>query len=30
VKVFGSAHSFNEGIVSDEALVSLDDCSGLI
>jgi FAD/FMN-containing dehydrogenase len=30
VRVFGSAHSFNEGIVSDEALVSLDDCSGLV
>jgi FAD/FMN-containing dehydrogenase len=30
VRVFGSAHSFNEGIVSDEALVSLDHCSGLV
>ena len=30
VRVFGSAHSFNEGVVSDETLVSLDDYSGLI
>jgi L-gulono-1,4-lactone dehydrogenase len=30
VRVFGSAHSFNGGIVSGEVLVSLDDCSGLV
>jgi FAD/FMN-containing dehydrogenase len=30
VRVFGSAHSFNEGVVSDETLVSLDNYSGLI
>jgi FAD/FMN-containing dehydrogenase len=30
VRVFGSAHSFNEGVVSEETLVSLDDYSGLI
>jgi len=30
VRVFGSGHSFNSGVVSDETLVSLDDYSGLI
>ena len=30
VRVFGSGHSFNKGVVSDETLVSLDDYSGLI
>jgi FAD/FMN-containing dehydrogenase len=30
VRVFGSGHSFNNGIVSDETLVSLDDYSGLV
>src|SRR5215211_1732741 len=30
VRVFGSGHSFNAGVVSDETLVSLDDYSGLI
>jgi FAD/FMN-containing dehydrogenase len=30
VRVFGSGHSFNGGVVSDEVLVSLDDYSGLI
>src|ERR687898_534676 len=30
VRVFGSAHSFNEGVVSDETLLSLDDYGGLI
>jgi FAD/FMN-containing dehydrogenase len=30
VRVFGSAHSFNEGVVSDEVLVSLDDFKGPI
>ena len=30
LRVFGSGHSFNSGIVSDEALVSLDDYSGLV
>jgi FAD/FMN-containing dehydrogenase len=30
VRVFGSAHSFNEGVVSDETLLSLDDYCGLI
>src|SRR4028118_966674 len=30
VRVFGSAHSFNGGIVSEGTLVSLDDCSGLV
>jgi D-arabinono-1,4-lactone oxidase/FAD binding domain len=30
LRVFGSGHSFNAGVVSDEILVSLDDYSGLI
>src|SRR5215208_5055458 len=30
LRVFGSGHSFNNGIVSDETLVSLVDYSGLI
>lgn len=30
VRVFGSGHSFNTGVVSDETLVSLDDYAGLI
>ena len=30
VRVFGSGHSFNAGVVSDEMLVSLDDYSGLV
>lgn len=30
VRVFGSGHSFNKGVVSDETLVSLDDYSGFI
>ncbi len=30
LRVFGSAHSFNGGVVSEETLVSLDDYSGLI
>jgi D-arabinono-1,4-lactone oxidase/FAD binding domain len=30
LRVFGSGHSFNGGIVSDETLVSLDDYSGLV
>lgn len=30
VRVFGSAHSFNAGVVSDETLLSLDDYGGLI
>src|SRR5918998_5323994 len=30
LRVFGSGHSFNGGVVSDEVLVSLDDYSGLI
>lgn len=30
LRVFGSAHSFNEGIVSDETLVSLDRYCGLV
>jgi FAD/FMN-containing dehydrogenase len=30
VRVFGSGHSFNAGVVSDDALVSLDDYSGLV
>jgi FAD/FMN-containing dehydrogenase len=30
VRVFGSGHSFNEGVISDETLVSLDDYGGLI
>jgi FAD/FMN-containing dehydrogenase len=30
LRVFGSGHSFNAGVVSDETLVSLDDYSGLI
>ena len=30
LRLFGSGHSFNEGVVSDEVLVSLDDYSGLI
>ena len=29
LRVFGSGHSFNKGVVSDETLVSLDDYSGL-
>ena len=29
-RVFGSGHSFNSGVVSDETLVSLDDYSGLV
>jgi FAD/FMN-containing dehydrogenase len=28
VRVFGSGHSFNEGVVSEETLISLDDYSG--
>src|ERR671916_1916580 len=28
LRVFGSGHSFNTGVVSDETLVSLDDYSG--
>ena len=30
LRVFGSGHSFNTGVVSDDTLVSLDDYSGLI
>ena len=30
VRVFGSGHSFNAGVVSEETLVSLDDYSGLV
>jgi D-arabinono-1,4-lactone oxidase/FAD binding domain len=30
VRVFGSGHSFNAGVVSDDTLVSLDGYSGLI
>ena len=30
LRVFGSGHSFNSGVVSDGTLVSLDDYSGLI
>ncbi len=30
VRVFGSAHSFNEGVVSEGTLVSLDGYSGLV
>lgn len=30
LRVFGSAHSFNEGFVSEETLVSLDDYSGVV
>src|SRR5215216_4561690 len=30
VRVFGSGHSFNAGVVSDEVLMSLDDYSGLV
>jgi hypothetical protein len=30
VRLFGSGHSFNSGVVSDETLVSLDDYSGLL
>ena len=30
IRVFGSGHSFNSGVVSEETLVSLDDYSGLI
>src|SRR5215218_2780093 len=30
VRVFGSGHSFNSGIVSDDTLVSLNDYSGLV
>ena len=30
VRVFGSAHSFNDGVVTDGALVSLDSYAGLI
>jgi L-gulono-1,4-lactone dehydrogenase len=30
LRVFGSGHSFNSGVVSDEILVSLDDYSGLV
>ena len=30
LRVFGSGHSFNNGVVSDETLVSLDDYSGLV
>jgi FAD/FMN-containing dehydrogenase len=30
VRVFGSAHSFNAGIISEETLVSLDKYSGVI
>jgi L-gulono-1,4-lactone dehydrogenase len=29
LRVFGSGHSFNNGVVSDETLVSLDDYGGL-
>ena len=30
LRVFGSGHSFNSGVVSDDTLVSLDDYGGLI
>ena len=30
LRVFGSGHSFNAGVVSDETLASLDDYSGLV
>jgi FAD/FMN-containing dehydrogenase len=30
VRVFGSGHSFNDGVVSEESLVSLDDYSGVV
>jgi len=30
VRLFGSGHSFNSGVVSEETLVSLDDYSGLV
>lgn len=30
IRVFGSAHSFNSGVVSDEVLISLDKFSGVI
>ncbi|HEX8195202.1 MAG TPA: D-arabinono-1,4-lactone oxidase [Pyrinomonadaceae bacterium] len=30
LRVFGSAHSFNEGVVTDETLVSLDRYCGLV
>ena len=30
VRVFGSGHSFNEGNVSDQVLISLDNYSGLV
>lgn len=30
LRVFGSGHSFNNGVVSDDTLVSLDDYSGLL
>lgn len=30
LRVFGSGHSFNSGVVSDETLVFLDDYSGLV
>ncbi|HZB08094.1 MAG TPA: D-arabinono-1,4-lactone oxidase [Rubrobacter sp.] len=30
MRVFGSGHSFNSGVVADETLVSLDDFSGLL
>lgn len=30
LRVFGSGHSFNNGVVSDETLISLDNYSGLV
>jgi len=30
LRVFGSGHSFNEGVVSDGVLVSLDEFAGLV
>ena len=30
LRVFGSGHSFNDGVVSEEVLVSLDDFTGLV
>src|SRR5687768_466472 len=30
IRFFGSAHSFNAGVVSDHTLVSLDDYAGLV
>ena len=30
LRVFGSGHSFNNGVVSEETLVSLDDYSGMV